>query len=72
MMMKRLKNGVEEGAAGILSELESGSGTVLKVERLDGVVETACGADDGDRAVPEAVNLVQAAGFVARGHHEDV
>ena len=36
------------------------------------VVETTHGAHDGQRSVPLAVELIQAAGFVARWHHEEV
>ena len=39
---------------------------------LDGVFQPAGGAHDGQRAVFERVNLVQAARLVAGGHHEKV
>ncbi len=38
----------------------------------DGVVESAGGADDGERGVLEGVDLVEAAGFVEGGHEKEV
>ncbi len=38
----------------------------------DGVGEPAGRVDDGNRAVAEAVKLIQAARFIAAGHQEDI
>ena len=61
--------GVEEVGGGLGLELEAGAGEG-RVE--DGVVEASGGVDDGDGSVAEAVHLVEAAGFRAGGHEEDV
>ena len=53
-------------------ELEAGAFAGADIVGLDGVVESADGADDGNGAVLERVDLVEAAGFVARGHEEHV
>ncbi len=38
----------------------------------DGVVETACHAHNRDRAIAQAVHLIQPAGFEAGWHEEEV
>ena len=39
---------------------------------FDGIIQAAGGANHRNGAVPQAIDLVQPAGFVAAGHQEDV
>src|SRR5450755_323154 len=57
--VQSLADGFEERRAGVLDELEAGASALLDVERFDGVVETAGGANNRDGAIFQAVNLIQ-------------
>src|ERR1051326_5369638 len=70
--LQRILNGQQKRFAAVVAELETGSLASARVPRLDGVVKTAGCANDWNSAVLEAVNLIQAAGFVLRGHEEHV
>ena len=70
--LERSLHGRQQGLRGVLVELEAGAFAGADIVGFDGVVEAAGGADDGDGAVLERVDLVEAAGFVARGHEEHV
>ena len=45
---------------------------VARVPGLDGVVQTSRGANDWHRAIFQAIDLVQPAGLILRGHEEHV
>ena len=56
----------------VVFEDETGAGAGARVPGLHGVGEPAGAVHDGHRAVAQAVELVEAAGLVARRHEEHV
>src|SRR4029077_2949822 len=58
---QRLMNAVEQGYAGVSTELEAGAFAGGRVPGLNRIVETAGGPHRGYRSVLEAIHLIQAA-----------
>src|SRR6266853_1574139 len=67
-----LLDGQQQSLAVVIGELEPGALASARVPVLNGVVETAGRAYDGYGSVFQAIDLVQAAGFVPGRHKEHV
>src|SRR5205085_8855036 len=70
--VERLARLVNQRLRRIWPELEARALARRGVELLDRVVESACGAHQGDCAVAHRVHLIQPARLVERWHQEDV
>ena len=69
---KRLANASTKRGAGIFGELETGAGSLLNVERFDRIIESAGGPHNRHRTILQTVNLIQAAGLIARRHQKHI
>src|SRR5450631_3799049 len=69
---KRFFDREQQSFAVVVRELEASTLAGPRVPVFNGVVEAAGGADDRDRPVLQAVNLVEAARLVLRWHQEHV
>ena len=65
-------DGLQEGLRGVVGEDEAGARCRGVAHRGDGIRQAAGFPDDGDGAVLHGVDLVEAAGLVARRHEEHV
>src|SRR6266700_7979998 len=72
MDLCRLVNGAQQSFSGVLLKFEAGAFFRARVPGVDGVVETAGGAHNGYCPVLQAIDLAEAAGFIARRHQEHV
>ena len=59
-------------SARIRFELKSSATPVLRIVLHNRVVQAACCAHDGNCSIAQAVNLIQAAGLVARRHQKHI
>src|SRR5450755_5139166 len=69
---QRFFNRQQKSFAVVVAKLEAGTLAGASVPMLDRVVEAAGGTDDGNRAVLQAVNLVEAARLVPGRHEKHV
>src|SRR6185369_5144121 len=69
---KRPADDVVERARRQIVEPEAGSRALGLVVLDDGIRQTPGGADDRQRSVPQAIELVQAAGLETRWHQEEI
>src|SRR5438270_7471794 len=72
VMMQRLSHRIQERFSRIFDKLKPRSSAMLQVKRLDAVVQPARRSHNRHRTIFQAVHLIQARRFVARGHQEYV
>ena len=70
--LERPADGADQRGGSVLLKRESGRIAARFRFVLDRVLETARGTDDGNRAVTQAVHLIQAAWLESRRHQEHV
>src|SRR5215469_6479696 len=63
---------MQKSSARVLIELKARAGAAFKVELFDGIVQTAGCPHDRHSSIAQAVDLVEAAGLVARRHQEHI
>src|SRR6266404_1808465 len=72
MKLQRLMNGTQKSFSSGFLKLETCALLCTRIPRIYSVVQSAGGADDWNRAVFQAVNLIESARLVPRRHEEHI